>query len=334
MEFLRHISKSSMGLGRGCSILFVFTALVACGEAGEPESVASDPSASSSEGKGDVHDQKAQSREVDTTTCVLDSTDEFDPQARLPKGPWEGECMNTARRRPVIVLEPATEENPTLTVANLFHDDGFWTARIPTDQVENVYFQLEYFPAVIPAGHTQLRLQFASPVRLEGQSEWNVGQTDEVTDLVLSIEAVTRVGDGYDLFRGTQDHYGIVFRIASLEARYDSMITQQGHHVEQWILDLEDDEKQALVSFYAFESEELALQHTYHTLFRNCTTEIVGTLDAVVQYTVGEQIKRFLVKVTEVYPNVVRAALIARGLLPLDQSTDWHPLEEDPTARF
>ena len=36
-----------------------------------------------------------------------------------------------------------------------------------------------------------------------------------------------------------------------------------------------------------------------------------------------------LVKVTEIYPNIVRAALIARGLLPLDQSTDWAPLEED-----
>ena len=53
-------------------------------------------------------------------------------------------------------------------------------------------------------------------------------------------------------------------------------------------------------------------------------------LDGVVEYTFGERIKRFLMKVTEFYPNAIRAALIARGLLPLDQSTDWYPLEEDP----
>ena len=48
-------------------------------------------------------------------------------------------------------------------------------------------------------------------------------------------------------------------------------------------------------------------------------------------YTVGENIKKFLTKVTEFYPNIIRAALIARGLLPLNQSTDWYPLEEDPS---
>ena len=53
-------------------------------------------------------------------------------------------------------------------------------------------------------------------------------------------------------------------------------------------------------------------------------------LDSIVSYTWRERIGRFLLKVTEFYPNVVRAALIARGLLPLDQSTDWYELKDDP----
>ena len=90
--------------------------------------------------------------------------------------------------------------------------------------------------------------------------------------------------------------------------------------MEQWILDLEEEEKQELVKTYITISSEMSLQHSYHTLFRNCTTEIIEILDMVVHYTWGEQVKKFLVKVTEIYPNIVRAALISRGLLPLDGS--------------
>ncbi len=109
------------------------------------------------------------------------------------------------------------------------------------------------------------------------------------------------------------------------------MIEEQNHHVEQWRLQLTEEEKSELLLFYAYESEALGLEDTYHTLFRNCTNELIRTLDGVVYYTAGEQVKKFLTKVTEFYPNIIRAALIARGLLPLNQSTDWYPLEEDPS---
>ena len=59
--------------------------------------------------------------------------------------------------------------------------------------------------------------------------------------------------------------------------------------------------------------------------------EIIRVLDSTVEYTWGERIKAFAVKVSEIYPNIVRAALIARGLLPFDQSTDWYALEDDPS---
>ena len=57
--------------------------------------------------------------------------------------------------------------------------------------------------------------------------------------------------------------------------------------------------------------------------------EIIEILDGIALYSWRERVQKFLVKVTEIYPNIVRAALIARGLLPLDQSTDVEPLEED-----
>ena len=89
------------------------------------------------------------------------------------------------------------------------------------------------------------------------------------------------------------------------------MIVEQDHHVEQWRLMLTEEEKVDLLTFYTEQSDELGLGSTYHTITRNCTTEIVRSLDGVVRYTAGEQIRRFLLRATEFYPNIVRAALIA-----------------------
>lgn len=275
--------------------------------------------------------QEAIAPAFDTALCAYDITDPFEPRARFVKGPWTGECLDTQKRRPVVVLNDAYGKSPILELANVFHDNGYWLASIPTDAVTEIYFQLEYFPAAVPAGHTQIRVEFSEPVMLWGQSQWNRGQEALIYNLVLSVEAVPRVGDKYDLVKGMQDHFGLAYRVTSLAARYDSMITQQDHHVEQWRLQMTDEEKSDLLFFYAYESEALGLTDTYHTLFRNCTNELIRNLDGVVRYTAGEHIKKFLTKFTEFYPNIIRAALIARGLLPLNQSTDWYPLEDDPS---
>ena len=269
--------------------------------------------------------------EFNPELCAYDETDPYEPRARFQVGPWTGECLDTQRRRPVAVLASPTQDERTLELANVFHDHGWWYASIPVDAIEEVYFQLEYFPAIVPAGHTQIRIEFNQPVRLSGHSDWNYGQEEETYNLVLSAEAVPRVGDGYDLFRGLRDHFGLALRVTTLEARYDSMIVEQEHHVEQWRLMLTEEEQRDLLTFYANESEELGLGITYHTITRNCTTEIVRSLDGVVEYGWRERVGRFFLRATEFYPNIVRAALVARGLLPLDQSTDWYALEEDPT---
>ena len=62
--------------------------------------------------------------------------------------------------------------------------------------------------------------------------------------------------------------------------------------------------------------------------------QAIRTLDGVVEYTWNENIQKAFTKFTEFYPNAIRAALIARGLLPLDQSTDWYELNTDPDVNF
>lgn len=283
---------------------------------------------------------KADDPSSDPAGCVFDKADPFEPHERLPTGKYKGRCYDTHKARPVVRLD-AAQAAPfggraagELVLANVFHDGGFWVAHIPIDEVEAVVFQLEYFAAIVPAGHTQMRVRFrqGAPVRLFGQSKRHQGKRVELRDLVLSVEAVGQPGYKYDIVRGVFNELGTAYRVASLTSRLDDMVVKQGHDVEQWPLALAPGEGRRLLENYARESDTRDMQTMYNTLFVNCTNEAVRILDASVSYTVGEQVARFIAKVTEFYPNVVRAALVARGLLGFDQSTDWPHLDEDPTV--
>ena len=266
--------------------------------------------------------------------CTFDADDLYEPRSRFQKGPSIGECHDTQSKRPVGFVDDDLAEayqglEDHYALYNVFHNGDFWIAFVPHHSVKHVYFQLEYFPAVVPAGHAQLRIEYDQPIMLYGQSTHVQGQIDQTHNLALSIEAVTPVGGEYDLFKGARDHFAIAYRVTTMEARFQSMIVDQDHHVEQWRLNLTPDESEAILPHYVSVSSTHLLSFSYHTLFKNCTTEIIEVLDGIGEYSWREQVQRFVVKVTEIYPNIVRAALIARGLLPLDQSTDWYPLEED-----
>lgn len=110
------------------------------------------------------------------------------------------------------------------------------------------------------------------------------------------------------------------------------MIVCQHPEVEQWGLLLEGDEAAALLERFAEAGESRRMQTVYSTLFVDCTNEAARILDEAVHDTFRQQVQRLLAKVTEFYPNIVRAALEARGLVPRDHSTDWPYLADDPTA--
>ena len=344
-----HLVQASAPLGfNTITLIAVFllsTLMIGCGAEELPtaSTVPTMEPQAQSFGKTDADEELSTAPESELTLgaytqapkgCIFDADDAYEPRSVFQSGPWEGVCHDTQRRRPTGFVDDELAAryqgvDDHYVLYNVFHEDGFWFAFVPYNAVKRVYFQLEYFPAVIPAGHTQLRLEYDRPVTLYGQSGHLKGRIDQTHNLSLSIEAVTRVGDRYDLFKGAQEHFAIAYRVTSMEARFNSMITEQDHHVEQWRLNLTSTELEALLPHYVSTSADHNLAFSYHTLFKNCTTEIIEILDGIGEYTWRERVQKFLVKVTEIYPNIVRAALIARGLLPLNQSTDWFPLEED-----
>ena len=77
-------------------------------------------------------------------------SDPYEPRSRFEWGPFEGECHDTFKRRPIVRLsgdqaEAFEDSAGHFVVANVYHDGAFWTAYVPRDAVEDVFFQLEYF---------------------------------------------------------------------------------------------------------------------------------------------------------------------------------------------
>ncbi|MEY4064156.1 MAG: hypothetical protein RIR26_364 [Pseudomonadota bacterium] len=274
------------------------------------------------------------------SNCVFDSQDPFEPHTRLPKGDHAGECYDTRKARSLVRLneEQARQYGGTasgiVSVANVSHKGKFYVAHIPLKSVKTAIFHLEYFPAVVPAGHTQLRLQFDErmPVTLVSQSKSSMTQVVKVTDLVLSVEAIAQPGFSYDLFKGMDDQFGAVYKMTTLEDKYDHMVRKQNHRVEQWKLNMSVEEMQTILEKYVSKSQERGMNLMYHTLKLNCTTEIIAAIDDGMNYSLRERLGKFTAKTTDFYPNVIRISLIKRGLLPLGHGNDLDELANDPVA--
>lgn len=270
--------------------------------------------------------------------CVFDASDRFEPRARLEKGPRSGECLDTRVGRPVRRLSEQEAKNfggsasDTITVANVSHRGEYYVAHIPYKKIKSGIFQLEYFPAIVPAGHTQLRLQFEenAPVTLVSQASKDMTKVVKVNDLILSVEAIGDPGYKYDLFKGMEDHFAAVHRITTLQDKYQHMVVRQKHRVEQWKLNLTPSELAKILQQYVQKSESAGTSTMYHTLFFNCTTEIVAAIDAGAQYNLLEKFGKFTAKTTDFYPNVIRISLQKRGLLPkFGRGNDLPELDAD-----
>ncbi|MEY4064155.1 MAG: hypothetical protein RIR26_363 [Pseudomonadota bacterium] len=280
--------------------------------------------------------------------------DEYESKVLLPKGQHKGECVDTTSARSVILKEsPNQKDSEFFTVANVGHEKTFWIAEIPKNGVEEVVFQMEKFPAPIPAAHTQLRLRFkeGSPVKLTHQIE--SGRTAQVRDIVLSVEAIGQKGWTYDLMRGMKDEYLTAYRIVSLRDKYNWMVVTQKHDVVQWPLKLSDQQKQAILPAFLAKATREGMNAIYNTITRSCTNELFRVMDSTLDYGALRMLPILLNPLDETYPVLVKSALTSRGLLsyvdnpaayppnrPLDKTTHvpsqfdvrWPMLADDPTV--
>ncbi len=212
-----------------------------------------------------------------TSECLTFKNDPFETGATMPKGEYAGKCLNNSEQRNLNIIE--VKENGSQVVANFYHKGKYWKATIPSSNVfKRAVLQVEYFPPEWIAAHTQIRIDLKDGqyINLEGQNESNFNETEKVSSIVFSFEAIKAVDSiGYDLFKGTQDYYGLSVRMFSGLESYRDIVLNQKHRNQQVELNYNSQELSKLVKYYLDRGQKNKDQiEMYHTVYSNCTTEI------------------------------------------------------------
>lgn len=207
-------------------------------------------------------------------------SDPFAPEARMPFGPYQGTCLDLSVRRSFKILTNKEVKiaglfpQDVFYIANVSHNQKFWIAKIDKNfKVRRIVFQMEKFPPEWVAAHTQLRIQFTSPIQLYRQDDTRI--TNTTNELIFSVEAVSPInGPRYGLFKGTQDKFGLAYRMTSIEEKARHIGIEQDHTTYQWVLALEEYQRDSIFNIILNEYHDPEMSFVYHTLKKNCTNEL------------------------------------------------------------
>ena len=243
------------------------------------------------------------------------------------RGRYKGQLLDTRDRRSVRLLEgeeakPYLRDPADIVIRNFYHEGKFWTARFLPESVEAVYFQKVRMKTRVPAAHAQIRFQLKKGKEAElFSADGSVPRDPKITDVVYSVEAMPVYGDKYDLYNGTQDHFGLGLRIMSIQEAYSKSIYANDQHVGQILLSVVEKAEQVLLKEAFVRSDELGMDQMYNTIIRSCCTESFRLLDRSSARTWLRMPGYGLV----VLPMLPRTYLYMRGLI------DFKTLLRNPT---
>jgi len=279
----------------------------------------------------------------------FDVKDPFSLSVRYSRGPRSGQCMNLFDYRPLHLLtddeakqyaEKAKLPPPVpgeVWVANVWHRGKFWVVRIPDLAVEEVLFQVERFDPGIPildwinqrrwfAAHAQVRFK----LKPGKEATYIPQKTDDhsnpiqLSNLVISSEAVRPKGEAFGPLKGNRDFYGLARRGLSLEEVLDVSVKKLKHQIAQYPIQVKgtefekDQKRQAFLlsglqrSSRDFDSYRAGKPVYYNTSTKNCLSDAVDIFDEVADYSC---ISKSQERVVERRPREVLPSLSARGLI-------------------
>ncbi len=229
--------------------------------------------------------------------CVTNAHDPFEPRVRMPSGPEKGLCINSKYRRSARQLSANaaaryfTEKDGSIVVANFSHLKKFWVAQIPVKQIKHIILQTQFFPVMgMEISHVQLRFDFTAgaKIKLISQDASGPAKTLSVKHVLLSVENIGPHGEKFDFMKGMKGYFNLVYRLVSLEDKYDWMITQQGHRVTQHLLKISPKNAQKVFMEGVSRGTARGSKTSYHSIHQSCSTELIkifkatlGTRDSV-----------------------------------------------------
>lgn len=275
----------------------------------------------------------------EASSALGTGSDPFQPYARVKDGIDKGRPIKTDLFRPIQIIPPSMARQfgfsprpGEIFIANLNHMNEFYVAGIPLDAVSQVIYQIQKFHEQVPAlAHGQIRLKFRDTVVLRPQKE-NQGSAIATTDLVFSMHAVGADHEYEPVIKGTDGSYSLVLGVFTTETKVAEN-ARRGFSVEQWRLNLSQDQKRAYILRYLELSQKWGYFKPYHTRDHNCGSEMIKILDAVIGYSSkpGEEAD-LTDSLGERYPFLVVPALRKRGLVGNAKDSRDYDLEKDPES--
>ncbi|AFY89416.1 DUF4105 domain-containing protein [Chroococcidiopsis thermalis] len=230
-----------------------------------------------------------------SNACVCNPADPFDPQARMPKGTFKGQCLN-CEQRAVKLLSPseAAPYKPapgSMVLANFKHKGKFWVAQIPRNAVADAIFQIQYYSVLRSpySAHGQLRFRlkpgYEAILVPQSKTTSGVPKAVRVRDIVYVANGIGVKSAGWNPISGLIDFYAIAQEITALEDRViDAAQFPFTDRVEQIRLALTPQQKQQLLINAIHQSDREGTSVMYDTLNRNCTTESLRIIDRTIGY--------------------------------------------------
>jgi len=276
-----------------------------------------------------------QSPFIEDAVCAQVPGDPYDPSLRFNLGPNRGKCLNTLENRSVVIVE-GNSTSKKIVIANFLHHGKFWIATFDPSQIEEVYYQIEMYPALIPGSHNQMRFKFKEGFEavLTPQDPSQMGSEPlRVRDVIFAAESVRQVGDDtFDLVHGFKNYYGFAYRVVSFEDKFKFSVLLQKHPMYQMILKLSDRQKEKLLRESIRVSDTDRMKYFYDTRTRNCTTEPFRIFDTIFQIHgifryLGKNLASVILGQTN--PAEAKIGLNVRGLLSPGRTSDYPVANED-----
>jgi hypothetical protein len=252
-------------------------------------------------------------------------SDIFESRKGMPSGKHAGDCLtNDIKRNFYIPTEKELSEigyekqndfKNKVVVVNFSHDHQFMLAEIPVDKIQNVVFQLERFNPKWIAAHTQLRFDFSEPVILKSQYNGKM-ELGQIRSIVFSTEAILRInGPKFDLIPGVFDNFGAVYRLVSLDQKYQDVVIEEKNPVEQFDLNLSSKQAQDLFKIILSRHSSKDVKHVYNTVGLNCTNVLFQDLDQLLNYK-GVFFGRTRTTIPVLSPGVLKAVKLIKTTIP------------------
>ena len=213
---------------------------------------------------------------IEAPACACDEkiSDPFETRLQYNFGPFQGQCVNSCKYRNVVILPPDKSEK-ILRVANILHDNQYWIAEIPENEVEEVSIIFEKFLSSI--SHVALKFHLKHPMNLKAQ----VGKAQtQIQDFLFSAEGTPPRGSTYNLWDGAQGNYFLSMRFFSLEQAVQTMVKMRNHQVSQFRLNLSPEKRWGVLREGLRRSMKNSFNSIYQLISNNCATTALDLLDS------------------------------------------------------